>query len=91
MARWFVGTRHRAVLPASALAGAVVVTLADAPIARYARGVLFYSYFPDIAAKHAELSEKGMEVGPMSHPPYCPDGEFRLLDPDGYCLMLTHA
>lgn len=30
MARWFVGTRHRAVLPASALAGAVVVTLADA-------------------------------------------------------------
>lgn len=30
MARWFVGVRHRNVLPASALAGAIVVTLADA-------------------------------------------------------------
>lgn len=30
MARWWVGPRHRWVLPASALAGAVVVTLADA-------------------------------------------------------------
>ena len=69
----------------------LMVTLADAPIARDAQGVLFYIYFPDIAAKHAELSEKCMEVGPMSHPLYCPDGEFRLLDPDGYCLMLTHA
>jgi iron complex transport system permease protein len=30
IARWFVGTRHRSVLPASALAGAIVVTVADA-------------------------------------------------------------
>lgn len=30
LARWFVGARHRSVLPASALAGAIVVTLADA-------------------------------------------------------------
>ena len=30
IARWFVGARHRSVLPASALAGAIVVTVADA-------------------------------------------------------------
>ena len=35
IARWFVGTRHRLVLPAGALAGAILVTVADA-IARSA-------------------------------------------------------
>ena len=28
-------------------------------------------------------------VAEMGHPLYCPKGEFRLLDPDGY--MLTHT
>ena len=69
----------------------LMLTIADAPIARDAQGVLFYLYFRDITAKHAELSALGMDVGAMTHPPHRPAGEFRLLDPDGYCLMLTHA
>lgn len=69
----------------------LMVTLADAPVSREAQGVLFYVYYPDVAAKHAELAALGFEVGAITHPPYRPDGEFRLLDPDGYCLMMTHA
>jgi hypothetical protein len=30
-------------------------------------------------------------VGEMKVPFYCPKGEFRLEDPDGYVLMLTHT
>jgi len=55
------------------------------------QAVMFYLYFDDIAGVHAELSARGLEVGEMAYPFYCPKGEFRLRDPDGYCLMLTHT
>lgn len=69
----------------------LMLTLADAPVSCEARGVLFYLYFHDIAAKHAELFALGLDVGALGYPPYRPDGVFRLLDPDGYCLMLAHT
>jgi hypothetical protein len=40
---------------------------------------------------HAALSARGFAVGEMAYPFYCPKGEFKLRDPDGYCLMLTHT
>jgi predicted enzyme related to lactoylglutathione lyase len=55
------------------------------------QGILFYLYYDDIAATHAALAQQGLAVGPMSHPFYCPKGEFRVVDPDGYVLMLTHT
>lgn len=60
-----------------------------APPARHA--VLFYLYFDDIDAEHARLAAAGAQPGPMAHPFYCPKGEFRLTDPDGYCVMCTHT
>ena len=55
------------------------------------QAVLFYLYYDDIAAVRAELAARGLPVGEMKFPFYCPKGEFRLMDPDGYVLMLTHT
>jgi hypothetical protein len=52
---------------------------------------LFYMYAPDVAAYRAELEGKGVKVGPVKYPFYSPRGEFRVDDPDGYCLMIAHV
>jgi hypothetical protein len=64
---------------------------AGEPVEAARQAVLFYLYYDDIAATHAALAARGLPVGAMDYPFYCPKGEFRLLDPDGYCLMLTHT
>jgi len=56
-----------------------------------AQDVLFYMYAPDVAAYRAELEAKGVKVGPIKYPFYSPRGEFRIDDPDGYTLMVSHA
>jgi uncharacterized glyoxalase superfamily protein PhnB len=56
-----------------------------------AQDVLFYMYAPDVAAYRAELEAKGIRVGPMKYPFYSPRGEFRVDDPDGYALFVSHA
>ena len=70
---------------------ALMLGKAGEPVVPEQQAVLFYLYYDDIAATHAELSAKGLAVGEMSYPFYCPKGEFRLRDPDGYTLMLTHS
>ena len=65
--------------------------LPDAPIDDGAQGVLFYLYCDDVVATRERLLAAGLDAGPMSHPFYRPRGEFRLRDPDGYVLMITHA
>ena len=70
---------------------ALMLGKASAPVVPEQQAVLFYLYYDDIAATHAELAAKGVAVGEMSYPFYCPKGEFRVTDPDGYCLMLTHT
>ena len=64
---------------------------ASEPVVAAAQAVLFYLYYDDIAGTHAALAARGLPVGEMGYPFYCPKGEFRLIDPDGYVLMLTHT
>ena len=64
---------------------------ASGPVDASQQAVLFYLYYDDIAATRAEFFAKGLKVGDMAYPFYCPKGEFRLEDPDGYVLMLTHT
>ncbi|MGH9810801.1 MAG: VOC family protein [Terriglobia bacterium] len=71
---------------------------ADFMIARSARpmnpdgqDVLFYLYAPDAVAYRYELQGRGVKVGQMSYPFYSPRGEFRVDDPDGYALFISHA
>ena len=70
---------------------ALMLARASEPVRPEQQAVLFYLYYDDIAGVHAELSARGLPVGGMKFPFYCPKGEFRLSDPDGYCLMLTHT
>jgi hypothetical protein len=45
----------------------------------------------DVAAKQAELERAGIAAGPIRFPFYAPRGEFRIEDPDGHVLMVTHT
>jgi len=53
--------------------------------------VLFYIYTNDVAAARESLAEAGLNPGEIATPFYAPRGEFQLLDPDGYVLMITHT
>lgn len=55
------------------------------------RSVLFYLYVDDVKTTHAELEAKGMQVGTITTPFYAPRGEFEVIDPDGYLLMISHV
>ena len=53
--------------------------------------VLFYFYADDVEAARASLVEAGLNPGPIATPFYAPQGEFELVDPDGYIVMVSHA
>ena len=42
----------------------------------------------DVQALHAELRSAGIDVGEIERPFYMPAGEFRVVDPDGYVLLV---
>lgn len=61
------------------------------PVVPEQQAVLFYVYFDDVAATKEALAAAGIETGSISYPFYAPRGEFRVTDPDGYALMVTHT
>lgn len=68
----------------------LMLARASEPVVPAQQAVLFYVYCPDVAAMHAQLIEAGLEPGAIARPFYNPDGEFRLVDPDGYVVMVAH-
>jgi hypothetical protein len=68
-----------------------MLAAANGPFDSRIQAALLYLYFPDIRATHAAAVAAGLGPGPLHFPFYCPGGEFRLEDPDGWVLMLTHA
>jgi hypothetical protein len=64
---------------------------ADEPIVADQQRILFYIYTDDVAAAHASLVEIGLNPGEIATPFYAPRGEFKIVDPDGYVLMITHT
>ncbi|HEX8284939.1 MAG TPA: VOC family protein [Pyrinomonadaceae bacterium] len=69
----------------------LMVARASHPVEPESQAVLFYLYVDDVGAAHGELAAAGAEVGPVTNPFYAPQGEFRLVDPDGYSLMICHV
>jgi len=65
----------------------LMLARATEPVIASQQAVFFYLYVDDVAAKHAELKATGM----ITYPFYAPRGEFRIEDPDGYALMITHT
>jgi predicted enzyme related to lactoylglutathione lyase len=64
---------------------------ADAPVDPDAQAVLFYLYAHGLEELHRRLAEAGAEPGPIASGAPGPDREFRVFDPDGYCVMVTDA
>jgi catechol 2,3-dioxygenase-like lactoylglutathione lyase family enzyme len=69
----------------------LMLTKADLPIDPTIQAVLFYLYAQDLPRTRDALAAAGVEVGPIHYPMHAPRGEFRLMDPDGYVLMIMHA
>ncbi len=53
--------------------------------------VLFYLYVRDMKLLREELLGKGIGASDVTYPPYLPEGEFRVVDPDGYTLMIAQS
>ena len=69
----------------------LMFTTARDPIVPEQQAILFYLYVDDVAATRNELVAAGLQPGPIETPFYAPQGEFRLTDPDGYMLMISHV
>jgi predicted enzyme related to lactoylglutathione lyase len=69
----------------------LMVTRASDPVVPSQQAVLFYLYCDDVSAYRDELQKIGVSVGNIQYPFHAPGGEFRVTDPDGYALMITHT
>lgn len=69
----------------------LMLTLADQPVNPSAQGIVFYVYVPGVAAFREQLVARGLEVGELQHFFFAKDGEFRIVDPDGYVLLVSQA
>jgi len=74
----------------SAAGAELMLVQADAPVDASVQAVLFYVYCDDVAAMRERVLAAGIDAGEIVHPFYRPRGEFRVVDPDGYVLMVTH-
>jgi hypothetical protein len=64
---------------------------ASHPVIASQQAVLFYLYSTDLISLRNHLLASGVEVSPITYPDYMPKGEFRVYDPDGYCLLIGQA
>ena len=69
----------------------LMLARASHPVVASEQAVLFYAYCPDVRALREELLSHGVAAGPIETPFYAPRGEFRIVDPDGYAIMVTHT
>jgi len=69
----------------------LMLSLAAEPINPAAQGVLFYMYVSGVAAFREQLAVRGLEVGELQYFFFAKDGEFRIVDPDGYVLLVSQA
>jgi predicted lactoylglutathione lyase len=64
---------------------------ADAALVASEQAVLFYVYAHELEELHSRLAEAGLEPGPIEPGAPGPDRQFRISDPDDYCVMVTDA
>ena len=69
----------------------IMVATADEPVIPSQQAVLFYTYSDDVPGLREHLIAEGIQAAPIQYPFYAPRGEFRIQDPDGYVIMVTHT
>ena len=67
----------------------LMVAAADGPIDASKQAVLFYCWTDDARGLHAEREAAGIDVGEVEHPFYMRAGEFQVIDPDGYVVLVA--
>jgi ketosteroid isomerase-like protein/catechol 2,3-dioxygenase-like lactoylglutathione lyase family enzyme len=67
----------------------LMLTLDGDPIEPAGQGVLFYLYSPDLAGLRERLIAAGIEAGEIEDGSPGPVEEMRIVDPDGYVLMVA--
>jgi uncharacterized glyoxalase superfamily protein PhnB len=72
-------------------AAQLMLAAATEPVEPQKQAVLFYLYCDDVAAFREQLLRAGVDAGPIRSPFYAPRGEFRVVDPDGYVLRVSHT
>ena len=61
------------------------------PVDASAQGVVFYLYSPDLATLRETLVRAGVAVTAIGDGSPGPREEMRVVDPDGYCLMIAQT
>jgi catechol 2,3-dioxygenase-like lactoylglutathione lyase family enzyme len=69
----------------------LMLTRTSRPLNPGAQDVLFYLYAEDLVTLRNTLFAQGLKPGEIKYPEHLPKGEFRISDPDGYCLMIAQA
>ncbi len=69
----------------------LMLTRSECAINADAQEVLFYLYATRLTSLRNDLLLKGLKASEISYPEYLPQGEFRMQDPDGYCLMIAQS
>jgi catechol 2,3-dioxygenase-like lactoylglutathione lyase family enzyme len=69
----------------------LMIARSECAINAEGQAVLFYLYATDLVALRNRLLAEGIKVSEISHPEYLPEGEFKMADPDGYCLMVAQS
>lgn len=66
----------------------LMVAVADSPIDPDQQAILFYVYSGSVRQLRDSLAEHSIALSPISHPDHMPNGEFRIVDPDGYVILV---
>ncbi len=66
----------------------LMLNRSQGPMPPGVRDVILYLYSFDLVAYRDQLAADGIKVGPIEYPPYMPEGEFGIEDPDGYCILV---
>lgn len=69
----------------------VMFAKASHPIIAEQQGLIIYVYCEAVATFRSALQAAGVEVGEITYPFYSPRGEFRVKDPDGYDIEISHT
>ena len=69
----------------------LMIALASEPVVASQQAVLFYCYCDNVPGLRDQLVAHGVAAGTIVTPFYAPRGEFRIQDPDGYVIMVTHT
>ena len=66
----------------------LMLVRSDRPLNPGAQDILFYLYANGVAAYRENLIAQELRPSEISYPAYAKHGEFRIDDPDGYCLLV---